>query len=62
SRVERLSFKLLAPNVPGDVMVMQGRVAKLETNDATNLATVEFAGRNSRGFHVTGTATLALNN
>lgn len=60
SRIERLRFKLLAPNVPGDVMVLQGRVAQLEEEDAATRATVEFAGRNSRGFHVTGSATLAL--
>ncbi len=60
SRIERLSFKLLAPNVPGDVMVMQGRVAELKQREDATQAVVEYAGRNSRGFHVTGSATLAL--
>lgn len=59
SRLRKLSFKLLAPNTPGDTMVMQGRVAKLDNTEAP-LATVEFAGKNSLGFHVTGSATLAL--
>lgn len=59
SRLRKLSFKLLAPNTPGDTMVMQGRVAQL-TNEEEPLATVEFAGKNSLGFHVTGSATLAL--
>lgn len=59
SRLLKLSFKLLAPNTPGDTMVMQGRVAALEKNDKP-LATIEFGGKNSLGFHVTGSATLAL--
>jgi len=60
SRLKRINFKLVAPNVPGDTMVMQGRVVKLERVASEHLATVDFAGRNSRGFHVTGSATLAL--
>ncbi len=60
SRIARLHFKLLAPNVPGDVMVMQGRVAGFARQEGTTRAEVEYAGRNSRGFHVTGGATLAL--
>ncbi|MFK7975525.1 MAG: MaoC family dehydratase N-terminal domain-containing protein [Halioglobus sp.] len=59
SRLRKLSFKLLAPNTPGDTMVMQGRVTALENNNEP-LAKVEFAGKNSLGFHVTGAATLAL--
>lgn len=60
SRLRRLSFKLMAPNVPGDTMIMQGRVTKLEDTDGEHRIGVEFAGRNSRGFHVTGSANLAL--
>jgi acyl dehydratase len=60
SRLRRLNFKLMAPNVPGDTMIMQGRIAKLESSGDEPLVTVDFAGRNSRGFHVTGSATLAL--
>ncbi|MEZ5501263.1 MAG: MaoC family dehydratase N-terminal domain-containing protein [Halioglobus sp.] len=59
SRLRHIRFKLMAPNLPGDTMVMQGHVAQLE-RDKEPRATVEFAGRNSRGFHVTGSATLAL--
>jgi hypothetical protein len=59
SRLRDLSFKLQAPNVPGDAMVMQGRVVKLERSDEPRV-TVDFAGRNSRGVHVSGSATLAL--
>jgi len=60
SRLRRISFKLMAPNVPGDIMIMQGRIVKLELSDNEPQVAVDFAGRNSRGFHVTGSATLAL--
>ncbi|MEP5568939.1 MAG: MaoC family dehydratase N-terminal domain-containing protein [Halioglobus sp.] len=57
SRLKKLSFKLLAPNVPGDTMVMQGRVSALGED---NHVSVDFAGKNGLGYHVTGTATLTL--
>ena len=60
SRLKKLSFKLLAPNVPGDTMVMQGRVAKLQEFEGEHSVCVDFAGRNGLGFHVTGSATIAL--
>jgi hypothetical protein len=56
SRLQKLSFKLMAPNTPGDTMVMQGRVKTLSDEGVQ----VDFAGRNSRGFHLTGCATLTL--
>jgi acyl dehydratase len=59
SRLKKLRFNLLAPNTPGDTMVMQGQVKSLST-DGTPTATVEFAGRNRLGFHVTGSAELAF--
>jgi len=62
SRLRHLKFKLQAPNVPGDTMVMQGGVVKLERNEGEPQVTVDFAGRNSRGVHVSGAATLALAN
>ncbi len=60
SRLRSLKFKLQAPNVPGDTMVMQGKVVKLEQDGSESRVTVDFAGRNSRGVHVSGAATLAL--
>lgn len=57
SRLKKLSFKLLAPNVPGDTMVMQGRVSVLGEDRQVS---VDFAGKNSLGYHVSGTATLTL--
>lgn len=60
SRLKKINFKLMAPNVPGDTMVMQGRVKNIANAGNTAEVSVEFAGKNSRGFHVTGGATLAL--
>lgn len=60
SRLKKIRFKLMAPNVPGDTMVMEGRVVKLDASEIEPKVAVDFAGRNSRGFHVTGSATLAL--
>jgi acyl dehydratase len=60
SCLKRINFKLMAPNVPGDTMVMQASVVKLERGDRDPMVTVDFAGKNGRGFHVTGSATLAL--
>jgi acyl dehydratase len=60
SRLKTLKFKLMAPNVPGDVMVMQGQVTKLQQSGGEHQVTVDFAGRNDAGFHVTGAATLTL--
>jgi acyl dehydratase len=60
SRLKSIKFKLMAPNMPGDRMVMQGRISKLEQAAGEKRVTVEFAGRNGLGFHVTGSATMAL--
>ncbi len=60
SRLRHLTFKLQAPNVPGDTMVMHGTVVKLEQDGSESRVTVDFAGRNSRGVHVSGAAILAL--
>lgn len=56
SRLRKLAFRLMAPNTPGDTMVMRGRVAAL---DAATVQ-VEFSGTNTLGPHVMGSATLAL--
>lgn len=56
ARLERLGFKLMAPNVPGDTMVMQGQVETVEGSRVQ----VALAGRNSRGYHISGNATLRL--
>ena len=56
SRLQKLSLKLMAPNVPGDTMQMQGQVSAIHEGSVD----VQFAGRNGRGFHVTGAATLIM--
>ncbi len=61
SRLKSLKFKLMSPNVPGDCMTLQGRISELNQQDGENIVGVDFAGKNSLGFHVTGSATLALN-
>ncbi|MBT8138755.1 MAG: MaoC family dehydratase N-terminal domain-containing protein [Gammaproteobacteria bacterium] len=60
SRLRKLSFKLMAPNTPGDTMVMQGRVSELDSNGNAKLVSVEFAGKNNMGMHVAGSAKLAV--
>ena len=60
SRLKSLKFKLMAPNVPGDTMIMQGRISHLEQSAGEQCVSVDFAGKNGLGFHLTGSATLAL--
>ena len=57
SRLHKLRLKLLAPNVPGDTMLMQGKIEALREG---KLVDVAFGGANNRGYHVTGSATLSL--
>lgn len=56
SRLERLAFRLMAPNTPGDTMVMRGQVTDLEGDHCK----IDFLGENNRGIHITGSATLRL--
>ena len=56
--VKNVAIKLGAPNLPGDTMKMVGSVKS--TDDATGEVTVEIAGKNGWGNHVTGTVRLAL--
>jgi acyl dehydratase len=60
SRLKSLKFKLLAPNTPGDTMIMQGRVSELQSVGKENIVAVDFAGKNNLGMHVSGSATLRL--
>ncbi len=54
--LRRVDIRLGAPNYPGDTMTMTGRV-----KDKTDgVVSVEIAGRNGLGDHVTGTVDLAL--
>ena len=51
-----IDIRLGAPNYPGDTMVLRGRVAEKEAGAVT----VELAGSNDLGHHVTGRVVVAL--
>ena len=56
--VKNVAIKLGAPNLPGDTMRMAGSVKSRD--EASGEVTVEIAGKNGWGNHVTGTVRLAL--
>ena len=56
--VENVAIKLGAPNLPGDTMTMSGRV--VEKDEAAGTVSVELAGRNGWGDHVTGRVRVRL--
>jgi acyl dehydratase len=60
SRLRRLKLRLQTPNMPGDTMTFQGKVAALCSTGAGAEVDVEFAGLNSLGPHVLGSATLGF--
>jgi acyl dehydratase len=60
SRLKKIKFNLMAPNFPGDVMVMAGEVLGIAIESTETMVSVAFSGRNNHGFHTSGTATLAL--
>jgi acyl dehydratase len=62
SRLSRLAFKLMAPNLPGDTMRLRGEVINIESSASAASVEVAFTGQNRLGVHITGTATLAMPN
>lgn len=56
--VRGIAIKLGTPNLPGDTMTLTGRIAGKD--DASGVVSVEIAGKNSWGNHVTGTVKIAL--
>jgi hypothetical protein len=56
ARLRKLSIKLGAPNLPGDVMVMTGKV---QSKQGENVV-VEVVGKNAWGNHVTAKVELSL--
>ena len=60
SRLKTLKFNLLAPNFPGDVMVMSGTVTAVDCDPSGAVVAVDFTGSNKLGQHVSGSATLQL--
>ncbi len=56
--VRGIAIKLGTPNLPGDTMKLSGSVTSVDA-DAGEV-TVEIAGKNAWGYHVTGTVRVAL--
>ena len=54
--LRNVAIKLGTPNLPGDTMTFSGTVATVDAGDVT----IEVAGKNSWGNHVTGTVRVAL--
>jgi len=54
--LRNLAIKLGTPNLPGDTMTLTGKVISIGDDEVT----VEVAGKNSWGNHVTGTVRVAL--
>ena len=61
SRLQRLTFKLMAPNTPGDCMTLRGAVKKVDRSKNRPVVTVDFSGTNSKGSHVVGSGDVELN-
>ncbi len=60
SRLKKIQFSLLAPNLPGDTMIMQGEVETVTATTTGAEVALNFAGKNGLGYHIKGSATLAL--
>lgn len=58
ARIQGVSIKLGAPNLPGDTMKLSGIVKSRD--DAQGTVEVAVTGANSWGNHVTGTVAVAL--
>ena len=56
--IKRITLKLGAPNCPGEMMKMRGKVKTKDEHEGT--VQVEVVGTNSWGDHVTATVTVAL--
>jgi len=60
ARLKHIKFNLMAPNLPGDSMVMEGEVAAVTPVESGVELEISFGGRNGLGYHTRGGATLAL--
>jgi acyl dehydratase len=56
ARIRNVNIKLGTPNLPGDTMTLSGTVTSKQDDEVT----VEIAGKNAWGNHVTGTVRVAL--
>jgi hypothetical protein len=60
SFIKNLNFSLMAPNVPGDVMTLQGQIQQLTLADDGLEAELLFAGKNGMGMHTQGRAVVQV--
>jgi acyl dehydratase len=60
SRLKKIQFSLLAPNLPGDTMIMQAEVEAVTATASGVDVALNFVGKNGLGHHIKGSATLAL--
>ncbi|MFH8881972.1 MaoC/PaaZ C-terminal domain-containing protein [Streptomyces californicus] len=65
--LRKVAIRLGAPNYPGDVLRLTGRITELRTADASSVeavetveAVVQVTGGNGIGHHVTGTVAVTL--
>lgn len=58
--IKSLNIRLGMPNLPGDSMKMTGEILKIWQEKGENLVELDIKGKNSMGYHVTGSATVAL--
>ncbi len=56
--LKKISIRLGVPNYPGDRMVMSGEVTGIDT--ASGVVTLDVKGKNRLGYHITGSAEVAL--
>jgi hypothetical protein len=60
SRLTQIKFKLMAPNHPGDTMMMEGALESITPTDTGTEMVVTFGGKNGVGYHTMGSATVVL--
>lgn len=58
ARLNKVAIKLGAPNYPGDTMTFRGEVTAVD--EASGRVGLEVKGKNSLGYHVTGSVELTL--
>jgi acyl dehydratase len=60
ARIERLRMRLGVPNFPGDLMVLRGRVERVERTPEGGCVEVSVRGTNRLGDHATARIEVAL--
>lgn len=60
AELQTLSFRLFAPNTPGDCMRFTGEIKEAQHDDDASFITIDFKGSNALGLHVAGQSRLKL--